>query len=74
MKSIRNLGQRLNTSQRNIVAISFGVVFLILTYTFAEEATYYGSAFDMDDTWPIWLTFAVVTGYFMFHLFSDKKD
>ena len=74
MKSIRNLGQRLNTSQRNIVAVSVGLVFFIIAFSIAEGQSAFSSAFDMDDTGGIWLIFAAATGYFMFHLFSDKKD
>lgn len=73
MKSIRNLGQRLNPTQRIIVAVSVAIVFLIISFTIAEDTGWSG-AFDMEDTWAIWLVFAAVTGYFEFHLFSDKKD
>ncbi|WP_114752802.1 hypothetical protein [Pleomorphovibrio marinus] len=72
MKFIKNLGQKLNSTQKTIVSIAVPLALFVITFAIAEDAGYKG-AFDMDDTWLIWLIFVGIAGYFEFHLYSDNK-
>lgn len=74
MKFIKNLGNRLNTKQKTIIAIIVPLILFVITYVIAEEFDRYGhNAFDMDNTWGVWVIFLVVVGYFEFNFYSDKK-
>ena len=72
MKFIKDLGKRLNPTQKTIVAVTVPLMLLVITYVIAAEVgSYPEHAFDMEDTWLIWVMFLATVGYFEFHLYSD---
>ena len=74
MKFIRDLGAKLNSAQKTIVAVVFPLVLFVITYIIAGEVDgFYKKSFDMEDTWIVWVLFLVIVGYFEFQLYSDKK-
>ena len=71
MKHIKNLGKKLNSTQKIVVAITVPLILLIISLVIADAV---GSGpFDLDDTFLIWILFIGIVGYFEFHLFSEQK-
>jgi len=73
MKFIEDLGRKLNPTQKLIVAIAVPAISLVITLAIASDVSGYGGPFDIDDTWPIWVIFLGIVGYFEFKLFSPTK-
>lgn len=74
MKFIENLGKKLNSTQKLIVAISVPSVLLVITLAIADDIGGYGGPFDIEDTWLVWVIYLTVVGYFEFKLFSQTKS
>ena len=71
MGKLANFVNNLNSIQRVIVAIIAPILVFILSMAIAEAVDGH-RAFDMDDTWFVWLLSVFFIGYIEYKLF-DKK-
>ena len=71
MGKLANFVKNLNSIQRVIVGIIAPIIVFILGVAIAEEVDGH-NAFDMDDTWFVWLLSVFFIGYIEYKLF-DKS-
>lgn len=76
MKEITKWISRLNTQQKLIVAITFPVILFFITLKIAGivgQTTYFFKIehpFAFEDTWWVWLLFALIVAFFEYKLFE----
>ena len=71
MGKLSNFVKNMNSIQRIIVAIVAPILVFILSMPIAEAVDGY-EAFDMDNTWFVWIISVSLIGYIEYRLF-DKK-
>lgn len=78
---IVNFSQKINSTQRIVVAAFVPVFLFIIALPIAEAQAYDDSeiqqsflekAFQLDYTWWVWLFVLTIIAYFEFYLFSEK--
>ncbi len=63
-----NIMSKMNLAQKVITGISVGLILFIFSFVIAEN--FYHRAFELEETWLVWVIFVTVAGYFEYKLFS----
>ena len=71
MGKLANFVHNLNHIQRIIVAIIAPILVFILSMAIAEAVDGY-RAFDIEDTWFVWIISVFLIGYIEYKLFEKK--
>ena len=77
MEIIDKHAKRLNPTQKNIAAVVFTVIMLVLTMPLANSVdgyAYGNHAFDFEDTWWVWLISVGLIGYVLNRIYASANS